>query len=213
MRRRGFWVVYVVAAIVAVVIVGVTIYLNFFSPYRPEDPNLQYAQAQLVFTIVAIFAIIFTLLFATRQFAQSQRRPDLKLVFADSLVPCTTIQIPTSGEGIHDIQFAVINEGNSVAIWFEVIVDLSRIPWGSSYSAPGWAQVSEQYESTTSHFSLRSFGNAAVFTSAPLVIGTVQFFDPTAEHPSKHEIPYQINGDWGAPQKGSLWLNVESIEV
>lgn len=213
MGERGFWRVYVVAAIVAILIVGGTLYLIFFSPFRPEDPSFQYAKAQLVFTIVAIFAIIFTLLFATRQFAQSQRRPDLKLVFADSLTTSATIQIPSRGESLHDICLAVINEGNTVAIWFEVIVDLSKIPWSNNYSAPAWAQVSEQYESTASHFSLRSFGRAAVFTSAPLEIGTVQLFDPTAEHPSKYEIHYQINGDWGAPKTGSLWLSVENVET
>ncbi|GAI07124.1 unnamed protein product, partial [marine sediment metagenome] len=124
-----------------------------------------------------------------------------------------TIQIPAEGKSSLDICIAVINEGNTVSIWFEVMVDLSKIPWGKSYTAPAWAQVGEQYESTTSHFSLRSFGRAAAFTSTPLKIGTIQLFDLPAEHSLKYEIPYQINGDWGAPKTGSLWLNVEKVET
>lgn len=213
MRERGFWQVYVVAAIVAILVIVSILYRDFLSPYRPQDPYFQYAHAQLAFTIVAILAVVFALLFTTHQFVQSQRKPDLRLVFADSLTTSTAVQIPPRGKSIHDICLAVINEGNAVAIWFEAIVDLSKIPWGKSYTAPAWAQVGGQYESTTSHFSLRSFGRAAVFISTPLKIGTVQLFDLSAEHPLKYEIPYQINGDWGAPKTGSLWLNVGKGET
>ena len=77
-NRLQFWQVYVGAGIVTILVIGVTIYWNFFGPYRPAEPQLQYATAQLVFTAVGILGIIFSLLFATHQFAQSQRKPDLK---------------------------------------------------------------------------------------------------------------------------------------
>jgi hypothetical protein len=212
-NRLQFWQVYVGAGIVAILVIGVTIYWNFFGPYRPAEPQLQYATAQLVFTAVGILGIIFSLLFATHQFAQSQRRPDLKLVFADSLTTSATVQIPPEGISIHNIDLAVVNKGDTVAIWFEVIVNLSNVPWGNSYTAPAWVQVGEQYEYATSGLTLHSFGKAAVFTTTPLRIGVVQCFDVFATDQSKYEIPYQINGDWGAPKTGSLWLNVKPVEA
>ncbi len=212
MRRRGFWQVYLVAGIVALLVVGMVIYWNFYSPCRPQDAQLQYDNAQLIFTVVGIFGIVFSLLFATHQFARSQRSPQLRLGFADSLKISATVQIPPAGKTIHDVHLSVVNDGNTVAIWFEVIVDLSKIPWHGSYVAPAWAQVGEQYESNLSGFRLLSFGRVAVFTSTPLKIGVVQFFNVSAQRQSKYEIPYQINGDWGAPTKGSLWLNVELVD-
>lgn len=212
-NRLQFWQVYVGAGIAAILVIGSTIYWNFFSPYSPAEPQFQYANAQLVFTAVGILGIIFSLLFAAQRFAQSQRRPDLRLAFADSLTTSATFQIPPGGKSIHNICLAVINEGNTIAIWYEVMVDHSKIPGGKSYTAPAWAQAGEQYESTTSNFSVRSFGRAAVFTSTPLNIGTVQLFDFSAEHPVRYEIRYQINGDWGAPKRGSLWLNVKPVKA
>lgn len=201
-----------VAGIVALLVVGITIYSSFYSPWRPQDAQLQYDNAQLIFTVVGIVGIVFSLLFATHQFARSQRSPQLRLVFADSLKTSAIVQIPPTGEKNQDVHLSVVNDGNTVAIWFEVIVDLSNITWQGNYVAPAWAQVGEQYESNLSGFRLWSFGRVAVFTSTPLKIGCVQFLIVSAQRQSKYEIPYQINGDWGAPTKGSLWLNVEKVD-
>ncbi len=204
-KNAGFWQVYIAAVVVALVVIGITIYWNFFSPYRPEDSVIQYASAQLVFTVVAIFSVVFTLLYATRQFAYSLRRPDLKLVVGDTNDTSGTIKV----QGITNIRFSLINRGNAIAIWFEVIVDMSKIPWSGAYTAPGWAQVGEQYESTGKGFIIRSFGRAAVFTTTALEIGVMQYFDINPEYQATHEISYTINGDWGASKKGSLYIRLE----
>lgn len=65
-KRNIIWAGFLVSAIVALLIIGVTIYWNFFGPYRPQDDQLKYASAQLVFTTVGISGIVFSLLFATR---------------------------------------------------------------------------------------------------------------------------------------------------
>jgi hypothetical protein len=145
---------------------------------------------------------------ALLQFMQSQRRPDLNLVFADSFTTTTTIQIPMEGEKIYDIPFAIINDGNTVAIWFEVMIDISNLPWGFSCWTEPWVQ--ENSDDDRHHFNIRNFGKAAAFTSSPLKIGMLNVVTIKCdEQASRYKIPYQINGDWGAPKKGELLLIVE----
>ena len=145
---------------------------------------------------------------ALLQFIRSQRRPDLKLVFADSLTTTTAIQIPAAGEKHYDIPFAIINDGNTVAIWFEIMIDTSNLPWSVSCWAEPWVQDNSNY--AKHHFNIRNFGKAAAFTSSPLKIGMFNLVKIKCdEQASKYKIPYQINGDWGAPKKGELFLIVE----
>jgi hypothetical protein len=160
-------------------------------------------------TIIGLGVAIYIGSVALLQFQQSQRRPDLHLVSADSLGTSMTMKVPAKGISLYNINLAIVNKGNTIATLWEVIVDLSEIPWGISCTAAGWAQVAEQYEFKQQQFIVRSSGSAIVYTSAPLEIGVVQLFDCFSKNKSKHEIKYQINGDWGASKTGSLWLNVE----
>ena len=203
--------VYIGAAIVAGLIVGVTIYWSFFSPQAPQDDQLKFALAQLIFTVVAIFAIIFSLLFATRQFSRSQRRPELRLVFSDTQEESTKVSVPAQGQRYHLLGFSIINNGNSVAVWFEVIVNLNNLPGGGPrYSKPLWDSEDSHGTIHVKELTFKSNGSVAVFTTAPLEIGAASLsLNSQIEWQTQYEIPYQINGDWGGPKKGKLILKAE----
>jgi len=214
-NRTRFWQIYLGTVIVALLIVAATIYWNFFGPFRPQDDQLKYASAQLVFTVVAIVGIVFSLLYATHQFAQSQRKPDLTLVFSDSKEESTRLSVPMQARRHHPLGFSIINNGNSVAVWFEVIVNLNNLPGGGPrHSEPSWDSADLHGTIQIKEFTFRSFGRAAAFTSAPLEIGIANLdFNSQDEWQTQYEIPYQINGDWGGPKKGKLLLKVERTEV
>jgi|GEM_PF-6873121 len=214
-NRQQFWQVYVGAGIIAILVIGVTIYWNFFGPYRPAEPQFQYASAQLVFTAVGILAIIFSLLFATHQFAQSQRKPNLTLVFSDSREESTGLSVPIQGRRHHPLGFSIINNGNSVAVWFEIIVNLNNLPGGGPrHSNPPWDTADLHGTIQIKEFTFTSFGRAAAFTSAPLEIGIANLdLNSQDKWQTQYEIPYQINGDWGGPKKGKLLLKVERTNV
>ena len=138
-NKSSFFQFYLGAAIVAILIIAGTIYWNFFGPFRPPDGQYQYANVQLAFNVVVVFGVIFSLLYATHHFALSQRKPDLRLLFSDSEEDFLDIDVPAEGSRKHAISFSIENNGTNVAIWFEVIVDLSTLPGGSpDHRNPAW---------------------------------------------------------------------------
>jgi len=144
---------------------------------------------------------------ALLQFLRSQRKPDLRLVFNDTKKDSTIISIPASGGRHQELKFALLNDGNSVAVWYEVIIDLSSL-------LSGGPRLLLAVWDTMDHLSLegkkllfQSFGRRAAFTSARLEIGGINFSSNVErEWQPEHKIPYVINGDWGAPQEGTLVL-------
>jgi hypothetical protein len=206
LKRRIVWLNILVPLGIFLAILIVTSPLIFQTDW---DIAVKWSAIGSLATVLGLGVAVYIGSIALLQFQQSQRRPDLSLVFADSLVTSTTMKVPEKGISIYNINLAIINKGSTLAIWWEVIVNLSEIPWSKSCTAAGWAQVAAQDEFRQHKFIVRSSGSAAVYTSTPLEIGVVQLFDCFTKNKSKHEIKYQINGDWGAPKTGSLWLNVE----
>lgn len=208
MKRRGFWQVYAAAGFVSLVVILVTLWASFWGPNKPSDSALQFDLAQLIFTSVGTLAVIFTLLFASQQFGKSQRKPDLRVVFADTSDDTLMLRVPVQGQPLTDLSFALVNRGDALALWFEAVVNISELPAARSYTGPGWAQAREQCESNSDRFVVRSYGNAAVFTTASLEIGTIQFHDLKVARSHKYKVPFRVNGDWGAASQGTLLLEL-----
>jgi len=136
-------------------------------------------------------------------------------VFSDTQEESTKIIVPAQGRRRHSLGFSIINDGNSVAVWFEVIVDLNNLPGGGPrYSKPLWDSEDSHGTIHVKELTFKSNGSVAIFTSAPLEIGTaILSLDSQNEWQTQYAIPYQINGDWGGPKKGKLILKAERPEV
>lgn len=215
MNKSRFWQFYSGTAVVAILVIGGTIWWNFFSPLRPQDSQYQYASAQLVFTVVGVFGIIFSLLYATHQFARSQRKPDLKLLFSDSGEDFLNIDVPSSGSRKHVISFRIDNNGSNVAIWFEVIVDLSTLPGrGPDHRKPAWDLDGIHGTINNRNFIFKSLGRSAAFISAPLDIGSFTIVsDSQYNYQPQYELPYKIFSDLETPKHGKLFLKFNKPSV
>ena len=176
-----------------------------------EETIVKWTVIGALSTIVGLCIATFVGTIAIFQFMQSQQHPALKLLFADTLSESSIIKVPAEGIGIHNIELVIANSGSSIAIWWEVIVDITDVPWRTGCTAAFWAQEAAQYESTKSSFIIRSFGQAAVYISAPLRIGTIQCFNCLVPSGRDYSLKYQINGDWGPPKTGSLILHIEPV--
>lgn len=195
-------------------VIGGTIYWNFFGPLRP-DAQYQYASAQLVFTAVGVFVIILSLLYATHQFARSQRKPDLKLLFSDSEEDFLNINVPAQGSRKHDISFRIENNGSNVAIWFEVIVDLSKLPGGGpNHKKPAWDLDGIHGSIDNRIFVFKSLGRSAAFISAPLDIGAFTIVSNSLDNfQPQYELPYKIFSDLETPKHGKLFLKFNKPSI
>ena len=111
--------VFSVAILTVIIVIGITLYVNFLSPYKPADTQEKYAYTQLVFSVVEL-GVIFTLLYATIQFAKGQRRPSIKIIFSDTGTQVKRIKFGDNGglvEGTTtNIVFSLLNDGNNIAI-------------------------------------------------------------------------------------------------
>jgi hypothetical protein len=181
LKKRIVWLNLLLPLGIFMIILLIAVPLIFATKW---DIGVKWTAIGSLATIIGLGVAIYIGSVALLQFQQSQRRPDLSLVFANSPRISMTMKVPENGIGIYDINLAIVNKGNTIATWWEVAVDLSEIPWGISCTAAAWAQVAEQYEFKQQQFIVRSFGRAAVYTSTPLEIGTVQLFNCSAKNKS-----------------------------
>jgi len=202
----------VAVAIVAICYLVIVVYaVDWVTTMSVEDMDRWKAVGSLV-TVFGFFPALLLLGIAVFNWTLSQRKPDLKLVFTDSLTESTKILRNTEYGTSYPFHFAVVNEGNRMALWFEVIVDFSNIREAVGYATgqlvEGWYRLPEQQISKF-RVVFRSAGGMTVFKESPLDLGTLNVF-VRAESLGLGElkIPYQINGAWGEPKKGMLCLNV-----
>ncbi len=214
-NKNKFWQLYVAAAIIIILIIAVTLWRSFFSSSKPVSSADEYSQAQLILTTVGLVGVVFSLLFATDQFSQSQRRPELSLVLSDSKEDSITIMVPKQGAQGQKIKFYIENKGTNVAIWFECVTDLSKLPVGAPvFKYPSWDTEDVHVTMNNLNFVFKSLGSSAAFISAPLDIGSIEFFSNSQfEYEHQYELPYQIFTDSQKPKDGKLFVKFEKTST
>ena len=173
------------------------------------DQNLKWSTISGLTSVCSLGLAAYLAFIVVIKFVQSSKKPALRLIFTNSNSESMTIKY-NKEKVIINLELAVINDGDAVAIWFEVIVDLTNIPFNLLPSvAPEWAQREGHYKSTYNQYTVQCAAKAAAFTTVPLDVGTIQMESRILdEHEGKYEIPYKINGDWGVPKKDSLWITL-----
>jgi len=214
-NRTKFWQLYFAAGIVIILIIAATLWSSFFSSFRPSTSADEYSNAQLILTIVGIVGVVFSLLFATDQFSQSQRRPDLVLVLTESKKDSITVNVPDQGAQTQRIKFYMENKGTNVAIWFEVVIDLSKLPVGNPhYIQPSWDPENMHVTMNDPKFVFKSLGSSAAFISSVLDIGSIEFLSNSQfKYQNQYELPYKIFTDSQKPKDGKLFVKFEKSSI
>jgi len=207
-NKNKFWQLYVPAALIIILIITATLWSSFFSSSKPVSSADQYSQAQLILTTVGLVGVVFSLLFATDQFSQSQRRPELSLVLTDLKEDSIVVNVPKQGTQLQKIKFYLENRGTNVAIWFEVVIDLSKVPFGNlTYFKPNWDTEDLHVTMNGPKLVFKSLGNSAVFISSVLEIGSIEIFsDSQFKYQHQYELPYKIFTDSQKPKDGRLFV-------
>ena len=207
-----FWNAYAGATVVALLVIGATIYWNFFGPYKASESSLQYASAQLVFTAVAIMAVVFSLLYATHQFRRSLARPVIELAFDEMGNKRKHIRLSQVKE--LNIPIYAYNKGDRVATTYQIELKIPNIFEGYLVREREGDRLDGKPTDDHNAFivSFYSYNKPEYicFVSKYVPIGKVRLkVDDAAGLKSRViEILYKVFGDWGEPQEGSLKLEL-----
>ena len=210
-----FWNVYAGATVVALLVIGATIYWNFFGPYKPSDSALQYASAQLVFTAVVIIAVVFSLLYATHQFRRSLARPDIELAVDET---------GNKGKGIAlskvkqlDIPIYAHNKGNRVATTYQIELKIPNVFEHYLFCEQNVGRLPGKQTDEPDRFAVSFYSydqpEYMCFVGKPVLIGRVRLnVSDELKLPSQNlKIAYTIFGDWGEGREGSLELKIVKL--
>jgi len=207
-----FWHVYAGATVVALLVIGATIYWNFFGPYKASEPSLQYANAQLVFTATAIMAVIFSLLYATHQFRRSLARPIIELAF-DKMGNKRT-HIGLSQVEKLEIPIYAYNKGDRVATTYQIELKIPNVFEGYLVREREgdrlYGKPTDDHNAFIVSFYSYNKPEYICFVNKYVPIGQVRLkVDDVARLKSRViEIIYKVFGDWGDLQEGSLKLEL-----
>jgi len=209
-----FWQVYMGAIIVILLVIGATIYWNFFSPFRPQEASLQYASAQLVFTTVTIMGIVFSLLYATYQFRRSLARPIIKLTFDEMGATKKSIDLGVQQITALDIPIYAYNKGNKVATMYQIELRIPSVFERYLVRAQEGDRLDGKVIDDSSVFTVSFYSynkpEYACFIDKYVPIGKARLrVGNTVKSKSKNlKIAYKIFGDWGESQEGTLKLEL-----
>ncbi len=208
-----FWRVYVGATIVALLVIGSTIYGSFFGPYKPSEPSLQYAEAQLVFTAVAIIAVLFSLLYATHQFRRSLARPVIELAFDE--MGNKRKHIGLSQVKQLDIPIYAYNKGDRVATTYQIELKIPNVFEKYLVRAREGDRLDGKQTGEPDRFTISFYSynqpEYTCFVGKYVLIGKVRLkVTDELKLPSQNlRIAYTIFGDWGDHQENSLKLEFQ----
>jgi len=198
-----------------IVYVAYTVAIPIISQTPTADAQAQMWTVMSSFlTVVGFFPVLLSLSgIAVYGWAENQRRPDLNIVFSDTLTESAKISSHRQVEMIHPFHFAVINEGDRMTRWFEVTLDFSRVLDAVLYPPEGltggWYRLPER-DTPGLHVVFRNAGRTAAFKGSPLDLGELNIpLIPEKLGGGKLEIPYRVDCEWGVAKEGKLWLDMD----
>lgn len=207
----GFWRnFYWPAIIVIILVLGAIIWSCFFSPLAPEENWLKYASAQLLFNVVVIIGIVFSLLFATARFRKSLARPSLKLTFDEKGATDIPLNIGQQQQQDLKIPIYAYNKGDKVANTYQIQLEIPNIFERYLIRESEGDRLDGKPSSVLNAFvvSFYSYGKAeyTCYVDKYVPIGKIRLkAGKVFDIKSKTLIlNYKIFGDWGEYQKGSL---------
>lgn len=205
-----FWHVYVVGVVATLAVIGWTIYWNFFSPSKPSDPLLQYANAQLSFSGVVVISVVFSLLYTTYQFRRSLSRPVVELAFDE--MGNKRKHIGLSQVKQLDIPIYAYNKGNRVATTYQIELKIPNVFEKYLVCARNEDRLYGKQTDEPDRFAVSIYSynqpEYMCFVGKYVLIGKVRLKvrDELKLLSQNLKITYTIFGDWGESRGGSLKL-------
>ena len=212
---RSFLKVYLPTAVVASTVIGIIVYWSFFSSNRHSEPSLQYAHAQLMFSMVVVLAVIFTLLYATHQFRRSLARPNMRLVLDESGAKKKHFTL-YKGKAL-DIPIYAYNSGDRIAATYQIELTIPKDFERYLVLAKEGTRLDGNDTGHLNSFTV-SFYNYDVpeyvcFIGKYVLIGLLRLSGVRQPdlHSQNLKVDYRVFGDWGASQAGSLTVHISQV--
>ena len=182
------------------------------------DTSDTIAVAQLIFTILAFMAVMYSLYAVFAQLRKSMAKPKLKLAFNKECPEAfPVINICRDKREDYDLHLWILNNGNAVTKLFQIDFEIPDIFDPELKGEIGGSLLPYQViipsaSGDTKIISFCNDGDFCVFVNNPvhfltLLLKTLpQSYE---EYGEKYEIRYRIYGDWAETQEGKLEVKVK----
>ena len=200
-------VIFIACAIIAVTLA----FVFYYSEINEFNFSETMALAQVIFTILAFGAVLYTLHYASVQFTKATAKPELKLFFNETRTSESTIVIsqdkPPHKRITYPLKLSILNTGNAITDLFQIDFEIPeifnpRIPEVISGTVEN--SVKSGTPKTVSFINKKVY---VCFVNRPREICSLELLIQANlfnEYPNPLIIPYKIYGDWAEPQKSEL---------
>jgi hypothetical protein len=197
------------------IVMAALVFVSFYSAINKLNFSEMMALAQVIFTILAFGAVLYTLYYASGQFRKAMAKPLIKVAFNKEGKQQADI-IYKGGKVVKTLpSLWLINEGNAIARYFQISF---IIPEKIVYIKVG-AYITATYESLIKDnanyiLSYTNEGRYTLFVNKPYPDPNLAFSAVIDAkkcvyfYKDRFEIKYRIYGDWAETQEGELKVNI-----
>ncbi len=205
-----WWNIYSKICVVVLIILGVAIWLGFFSPLPFEQA--QYTKFQSMLAVISAIAVIFTLIYATIQFRRTIAKPKIRINFDEKGKTEGNITIPEKDRSQSILDLFITNMGDAVAYIFQIDLEIPRLyhpEMPSLYDPKFKEHITINQSNKNNDIQLVSICNNGMpfFVNRPTKILYLSFIlnaTDSNQYSADFEIQYKIYGSWAESQQGKL---------